>query len=124
MKGKGFTLVEVLFVVVIIGILLGLLIPNAMKAITAAETRECAANIRAINTAIQMCMAEKRNATLCQDEANFGSYLPAGKTMATILCPITNAGYTVLAANPPDHPFPYVDETAHFATGNYPNSHE
>ncbi len=59
-KGKGFTLVELLVVIVIIGILVALILPNTLRAIRQANTKECASNIRSIDTAIQMFYTENR----------------------------------------------------------------
>ena len=52
---KGFTLVELLVVLVVIGVIIALILPNAMKAIARAQDRECASNIRTIETAMELC---------------------------------------------------------------------
>lgn len=57
---KGFTLVELLVVLVIVGILVALILPATLRAINQAERRECASNIRALNTAAQMFHADNR----------------------------------------------------------------
>ena len=57
-RDKGFTLIELLVVLVIIGVLIAMIIPNTMRAITMANTKDCAANIRSIDTAIQMYYVE------------------------------------------------------------------
>ncbi len=52
-RRAGFTLVEIMVVVGIIGVLAPIAIPNYMKARTAAHTNTCINNIRAIDTAKQ-----------------------------------------------------------------------
>ena len=52
-RRAGFTLVEIMVVVGIIGVLAPIAIPNFMKARTAAQTNTCINNIRAIDTAKQ-----------------------------------------------------------------------
>ena len=62
---KAFTLVELLVVLVIIGVLIGLILPNTLKAIRQANNKECASNLRTIDTAIHLCYSDKRNWAQC-----------------------------------------------------------
>jgi len=50
-KNKGFTLVEIMIVVLIIGILLAIAVPNFIQARNTSRTRTCIANLRQIEAA-------------------------------------------------------------------------
>jgi len=51
---KGFTLVEIMIVVAIIGLLAAIAIPNFVRARQKAQTEACIANLRQIEGAIQV----------------------------------------------------------------------
>jgi len=59
MKRKGFTLIEMLIVVAIIGILAALLIPNAMSALQKAKQKGTVKDINSIATAIMDYITDK-----------------------------------------------------------------
>lgn len=48
---RGFTLIEIMIVVLIIAVLLAIAIPNFMKARDTSRTKACVANLRQIDTA-------------------------------------------------------------------------
>lgn len=50
-KTKGFTLVEIMIVVLIIGILLAIAVPNFIQARNTSRSRTCIANLRQIEAA-------------------------------------------------------------------------
>ncbi len=62
---KGFTLVEMLIVLVVIGIILAVVLPNALRAIEQANVRDTAATLRSIDTAINLCYSQTRNWGAC-----------------------------------------------------------
>jgi prepilin-type N-terminal cleavage/methylation domain-containing protein len=98
MRKAGFTLVEILVVIVVIGMIMAFLIPSAMQSIRTANVRACDANFRAIDSAIQMCMSERRDGTTagCGTQANVQVYMP-NNVWPT--CPV-NASLTGYAITP------------------------
>ncbi len=50
-RKKGFTLVEIMIVVLIIGILLAIAVPNFIKARETSRTKSCQSNLRQIDAA-------------------------------------------------------------------------
>ncbi len=95
MKRHGFTLVEVLVVMVVIGILVALIVPNALQAIRIANERSCQNNVRTLNSAIQLHFADTR--TWPADTDALCPYLDdsacsdPGVTGFQMLCPVDGA---------------------------------
>lgn len=90
-RRAGFTLVEIMIVVAIIGLLAAIAIPNFVKARSKAQQNACIANLKQIDGAVQQWALEnKKTSTDTYTLANVTDYLkgsttpncPAGGTYA------------------------------------------
>ena len=91
---KGFTLVEIMIVVAIIGLLAAIAIPNFVNARATAAANACRANLRQLESAIQMFMIDNGSWPAAADAANLGTYL---RTVPTT-CPDDGDAYVYAAA--------------------------
>jgi prepilin-type N-terminal cleavage/methylation domain-containing protein len=99
-RKSGFTLVEIMIVVAIIGLLAAIAIPNFVKARTTAQRNACIANLKQIDGANQQWALEnKKTDSDTVDAAGSVTYLKGGVAPT---CP-AGGSYTiaVTVSNPP-----------------------
>jgi len=85
--GKGFTLVEIMVVVAVIGILLAIGIPSFVKALESSRTKACIANLKQIKVAKTIWNLDSNTGTpqmtdLVTDYIRSTPSCPAGGTYA------------------------------------------
>jgi type II secretion system protein G len=102
LRKKGFTLVEIMIVVAIIGLLAAIAIPNFMGARTSARTQACIANLKQIQGAIQIYaldnnLSDTATAPTAAALAATGGYLKKEP-----ICPSGTTSYatTTVSADP------------------------
>ena len=79
----GFTLVEIMIVVAIIGLLAAIAVPNFVKARTTAQMNACINNLRQIDGAIQQwALEQKKDASATVNYTDIAEYLKN-----SVVCP-------------------------------------
>ena len=79
-RKSGFTLVEIMIVVAIIGLLAAIAIPNFVKARTRAQANACIANLKQIEGAKETYMLENKTTTAPAMDAMVPNYIKSTPT--------------------------------------------
>jgi prepilin-type N-terminal cleavage/methylation domain-containing protein len=116
-KKAGFTLVEIMIVVAIIGLLAAIAIPNFVRARTTSQQNACINNLRQIDGAKQQWALETKSApTATPDVTDIAPYLGRGVAGTQPTCPSDSAqgfGSSYTMGNVATAPLCKINSTNH-----------
>jgi len=96
---KGFTLVEIMIVVAIIGLLIAIALPNFLEARKKSQKRACQSNLRQIDGACQQMLIEETDPVIITTFSGVTTCtaIPDGylKNPSGIKCPVTKTVYEI-----------------------------
>ncbi len=104
---SGFTLTEILIVLVIAGILLALILPNGLRAVQRGNVVSGTSNVQSCRTALLVCYSENGNnwaAAPCASVAALqtAGFLPAGPALNAAGAPLVVSLDTATTTVPDD----------------------
>ena len=97
---KGFTLIELMIVIAIIGILAAIAIPSYQNYIKKAAYSEIPLAMSSIRTAIDTCYGIEKNLAACDTAASIGETLPTGLTGKALASIAITPNTAVVTATP------------------------
>ena len=84
---NAFTLIEIMIVVLIIGILLGIAVPNFVRAREASRAKSCIANLKALDGAYQQWMMQGNRDAMTPPPDSVETLVAAGFLKSAPECP-------------------------------------